>query len=172
MSNNRLATLAHYVIWRSDPASLGAVKLNKILWFSDLEYYRLTGKSITGATVYTKLQFGPVPKGILQALDTLAAEDKIAISRENYYGRPKTMFMALSRPDLQAFHADEIAVVDMIANVIQQKHTATSISELTHDALWAETEIGAEMPIGAAYVVPGEITPEDMDWATEAFADA
>jgi hypothetical protein len=172
MSTNRLAALAHYVIWRCDPANLGAVKLYKILWFADLEQYRRTGKTITGATAYTKRQFGPVPKGIMQALAGLEHEGKIATAEQNYYGRPKTMFLARERPDLQAFDADEIAVVDMIADVILQKHTAASISEVTHDALWAETEIGADMPIGAAAVIAGEITPDDVDWATKAFADA
>src|SRR5215831_1677028 len=78
MSANRLAALAHYVIWRCNPAELGTVKLNKILWFADLEYYRRTGHTITGATAYTKLPHGPVAKGILEALDGLEAEDKIA----------------------------------------------------------------------------------------------
>jgi hypothetical protein len=172
MSANRLAALAHYVIWRCDPADLGAVKLYKILWFADLEHYRLTGRSITGTTAYTKRQYGPVPKGIMQALDALVHDRKIAKSSENYYGRPKTMFLALSRPDLQAFHADEIAIVDMYADVICQKHTAASISELTHDPLWTETEVGADMPIGAASVISGEVTPEDIDWAAKAFAAA
>ena len=63
------------------------------------------------------------------------------------------------------------ATVDMIADMICRKHTAVSISEITHDALWDETEIGADMPIGAAAIIPGEVTPEDMAWATKAFAD-
>jgi hypothetical protein len=170
MATNRLAALAHYVIWRCDPADLGAVKLYKILWFADLECYRRTGRSITGATAYTKRQFGPVPKGIMQALESLEHEGKIAVARENYHGYPKTMFLALSRPDLQAFEADEIATVDMITDIIRQKHTAASISELTHDALWSESEIGQDMSVGAAAVIAGEITPEDIDWAAKAFA--
>jgi Protein of unknown function (DUF4065) len=170
MSTNRLAALAHYVIWRCDPADLGDVKLYKILWFADLEHYRRTGRTLTGATAYTKRQYGPVPRGIMEALDTLEHEGKIAIAKENYYGRPKTMFLARSRPDLQEFHGDEIAIVDMMADVICQKHTAASISELTHDALWEETAIGADMSIGAASVISGEITPDDLDWAAKAFA--
>jgi hypothetical protein len=79
--------------------------------------------------------------------------------------------LALTRPDLQAFHGDEIAIVDMIADVICQKHTAASISELPHDAFWSETEIGDDMSIGAASVIAGEITPDDLTWAAKAFAD-
>ena len=71
-----------------------AVKLYKILWFADIEHYRLTGRSITGAASYTKRQYGPVPKGIMQALTTLEGEGKIAKSSANYYGGPKTMFLA------------------------------------------------------------------------------
>jgi hypothetical protein len=170
MDTNRLATLTHYVIWKCNPADLGAVKLNKILWFADLEQYRRTGNTITGATAYTKLQFGPVPNGIARALENLEHEGKIARSKENYYGRPKNMFMAISRPDLQAFGADEIAIIDMVADVICKGHTAASISEATHDALWAETEIGAEMPIGPASVIEGEATQNDLDWAARTFA--
>jgi hypothetical protein len=147
-----------------------AVKLYKILWFADIEHYRLTGRSITGAASYTKRQYGPVPKGIMQALTTLEGEGKIAKSSANYYGGPKTMFLACERPDLQAFHADEIAIVDMVASAICERHTAASVSELTHNALWAETEIGNDMPIGAASVINGEVTPEDMDWAAKVFA--
>jgi hypothetical protein len=170
MSANRLAALAHYVIWKCEPSDLGAVKLNKILWFSDLEHYRRTGQTITGATTYTKLQHGPVPKGILRALSALEAESKIARATENYYGRPKTMFLALARPDLAAFDADEIATVDMIAELIC-RHTAASISRLSHDVLWDETEIGTDMSIGAGSVLPGEATAEDLEWARAAFAD-
>jgi Protein of unknown function (DUF4065) len=170
MASNRLAALAHYVIWKCDPADLGSVKLYKILWFADLEHYRRTGRTITGATAYTKLQFGPVPKGIMQALGTLDDEGKIAKSTENYFGRPKTMFMSLSQPDLHPFEADEIAIVDMIAEVICKDHTAASISDLTHDALWSETELGADMAIGPASVIEGEATPDDLDWAAKAFA--
>jgi hypothetical protein len=170
MSTNRLAALAHYVIWKCNPADLGSVKLYKILWFADLERYRQTGRTITGATSYTKLQFGPVPKGIMHVLDTLEHEGKIATAKENYFGRPKKMFLARARPDLHPFDADEIAIVDMVAEVICRDHTAVSISDVTHDALWAETEIGAEMPIGPASVISGETTPDDLDWATKAFA--
>jgi hypothetical protein len=171
MTTNRLAALAHYVIWKCDPAELGATKLNKILWFADLEHYRRTGRSITGATAYTKLQHGPVPKGIMRALAALTTEHKIAQSTENHYGFPKTMFLALMRPDFSPFTADEIATVDMIAELICRDHTAVSISRLSHDALWEETEVGSDMTIGAGAVVAGEATAEDLAWARQAFAD-
>jgi hypothetical protein len=171
MTTNRLAALAHYLVWKCDPADLGATKLNKILWFADLEHYRRTGRSITGADAYIKLQHGPVPKGIKRALAALTAEGRIAQSTENYHGFPKTMFLALTRPDFSPFTADEIATVDMIAELICRDHTATSISRLSHDALWEETEVGSVMTVGAGSVVPAEASAEDLDWARAALAD-
>jgi hypothetical protein len=171
MPTNRLAALAHYVIWKCDPADLGATKLNKILWFADLEHYRRTGRSITGASAYTKLPHGPVPKGITHALGALEDEHKIAQSGETHYGYPKTMFLALARPDLSPFAADEIAIVDMVAELICHDHTAASISQLSHDALWEETEVGADMAIGAGAVVAGDATADDIAWAQRALAD-
>jgi Protein of unknown function (DUF4065) len=170
MKTNRLSDLVHYIIWRCDPAELGATKLNKICWYADLEYYRLTGRTITGADRYKRLQFGPAPKNVHMVIDALEREEKIAVASENYYGKPKTMFMARSRPDLTAFSGDEIATVDQIADVICSKHTAASISNASHDALWQEIELGEDIPIAAASVIPGEITAEDIDWAEKAVA--
>jgi hypothetical protein len=171
MTTNRLAALAHYLIWKCDPAELGATKLNKILWFADLEHYHRTGRSITGARAYTKMPHGPVPRGIVAALAALRHENKIAQSTENYYGFPKTMFLALTRPDFSAFAPDEIATIDAVADVISRDHSATSISRLSHDALWDETEIGADMAIGAGSILPGEPTDEDLRWAEKVLAD-
>lgn len=170
MTNNRLATLAHYVIWRCDPADLGATKLNKVLWFADLESYRLTGRTITGAKSYQKRQYGPVPKGIMETLESLKSSAKISTSSENYFGFAKTMFMSLERPDISQLSAEEVAIVDMIAEAICRDHTAKSILDISHDALWEEIPLGGELPIGAAAMSPGEITPEDVEWAEAAFA--
>ncbi len=170
MNTNRLGDLVHYVIWRCDPSELGATKLNKICWYADLDHYRLTGRTITGADHYKRLQYGPAPKGAHHVLDALKREGKIAIATETYYGKPKTMFMALSRPDLTAFTADEIATVDRIADIICSKHTAASISNISHDALWEEIALGEDIPVAAASVIPGEITADDVEWAEKALA--
>ena len=49
----------------------GMVKLNKLLYRSDFEAFRLLGSSITGAT-YERQDYGPVARELLIALDELA----------------------------------------------------------------------------------------------------
>ena len=62
---NYIAYLAH------DPSVLGKVKLNKVLWRSDLNSYLLNGDPITGEQ-YVKHQFGPVSKHIDKAIEAVA----------------------------------------------------------------------------------------------------
>jgi len=60
----------------------------------------------------------------------------------------------------------------MMADVICQKQTQASIAEISHDALWSEVEIGCDIPIGAAAVIPGDATLEDIQWAEKVFQGA
>jgi len=162
---NRLAELLHYLIWRCDPSKLGATKLNKICWYADLDAYRRTGGTISGAQEYVRLQHGPAPEGVHRTLDALREQGKIAISKQTYQGRPKTMFVSQVLPDVQAFSSIQVSIIDSVAEAICSHHTAASISELSHDALWEEIALGAKIPVAAAAILPGNVTPDDIAWA-------
>jgi hypothetical protein len=153
------------------PCQVGATKLNKICWYSDLDAYRRLGHSITGAADYIRLQFGPTPKGVHNVIDQLSDQGRIAASKVNFYGRPKTMYLSRVKPNIGAFSSEEIAIVDAIAEIICSKHSANSISRISHDALWEEIELGADIPIAAAAVIPGDITADDVSWAERMIAD-
>src|SRR5687767_11322566 len=77
-TRDRTEAVAHYVIARSDPNKLGAVKLNKVMWFADLEAYRRFGRTITGQLSYEKRQHGPVPNKIVKSIRRLEQDEKIA----------------------------------------------------------------------------------------------
>lgn len=47
--------------------------------------------------------------------------------------------------------------------------TAKEISDLTHDALWEEAEMGRLMSVAAASVTPCEPDEEDIAWAEVVF---
>jgi len=76
LSPGKLKAMAHYVIAGSDPARLGSIRLNKILWYVDTLHYRANGASMSGET-YVKRQHGPVPEHVLRALGKLEEEDAI-----------------------------------------------------------------------------------------------
>jgi hypothetical protein len=58
----RVAAAAHYVVAKAESSTLGYIKLNKILWYSDLEHYRWHGTSITGLREYSRIPQGPFSK--------------------------------------------------------------------------------------------------------------
>jgi len=68
--------LVHYICSVADQDQLGAIKLNKILWFADAMAFARDGQSITAAT-YMKQKFGPVPRPMVPAMDALEKEGKL-----------------------------------------------------------------------------------------------
>jgi hypothetical protein len=167
----RLERLIHYVITRCDPSQLGATKLAKILWYSDVFFYRQHGRSINGLSAYRKMERGPVPHTFLPTLDRLKRENKIHERSAPTPVGPRREFVWLTEANVAGFAGDEIAMVDQVAEIVCGRHTATSISGLSHDALWDEVPLGGDIPISAASAMPGEVTPEVIAWA-EAIYDA
>ena len=169
-TNPRLATIVHYVIARSDPEKLGATKLNKVLWYADIVFYRRHGKTLTGEDTYIKRQFGPVPSAITPTLETLRRDGKILERTVETPAGNRRQFLWLEQPDLATLNSEEIDVIHEVMDWICNNESAKSISDKTHDALWQETEIGAPMSVRAASIVSAEISPEAIEWAKKAFA--
>jgi hypothetical protein len=159
------------VIARCNPQKLGATKLNKVLWFSDVVYYRRHGETITGTDEYVKLQHGPVPRNMVAVLEGLKREAKIIERKaEPFVGYQRREFIWTKEPDIRSLEAEEVDVLNEVMDWICDGESARSISDKSHDVLWEETEIGAPMPVRAAAALPAEITPEAVEWARDAFA--
>ena len=164
---SRLTKLVHYVCDRcGDPKRFGATKLNKVLWYADTFAYRSTGKTISGEKAYIKRQFGPVPKGILQALRDLEDAGDIIVRETAYFGKPKREYHVVRSADAAAFSEDERAIIDGVLRVICDEHTAASISDLSHDLIWEAAEMGEEIPIFAVLAAQA-VPPSQVDkkWA-------
>lgn len=164
-TRDRTEAVAHYIIARADPNKLGAVKLNKVMWFADLEAYRRFGRTITGQKSYEKRQYGPVPNNIVKSIRRLEQNDKIATRDVPTFGGTRREHVWLKKPDVTVFSADEVDILNEAIDWVCDNHTAKSISALSHDALWDQAELGEQIPVGAATVLPDEITGEDVSWA-------
>jgi hypothetical protein len=163
--------LVHYICHIADRDELGATKLNKILWYSDIISYINRGESMTGSA-YIKRQFGPVPKDILTALEELSAEGKMLIRDIPFFGNMKREYITLVEPDISRFDASEISLVANLTHDICHHYTAESISEATHDIIWKLADMEEEIPYFAVYGAQlGEITEEDIQWAKKSIAD-
>jgi hypothetical protein len=159
--------LFHYVIWRAgERDGFDAVKLNKILWFSDARAFMLRGKPITGAS-YKREKWGPVPLPIMPIRDELVREGAIQVWTDKHFDFVSTRFKALRAPvGLEIFDTDEIKTVDWWIEHIDKDHTAASVSEESHDYAWEIAEMGEELPYHAIFATRmRQPDDEEMEWA-------
>ena len=141
----KLKRLIHYVAWKAGTKDwFGATKLYKVLWFADARQFVLTKKPITGA-IYIREKHGPVPKHAMIARRELESEGAIKITKEGQL----TRIVAKKMPDVSIFTPDELRVVDYWIAHIDKSHTATSISEESHDYAWDIAKMGEELPLYA-----------------------
>jgi Protein of unknown function (DUF4065) len=165
LNRDKFKALVHYICDKaSDPSVLGAIKLNKVLWYSDSIQYLVSSRSITGET-YVKRQHGPVPRHIVGVVETLVTEGKIARGRVDHFGFYKNEYIAIAPSDVSMFTSDEIKLVDAAFDHVCLNHTARSVSEETHGIIWQLADMGEEIPLATAFAANvGEIDETDIAW--------
>jgi hypothetical protein len=99
-SEGKFKSLVRYVCSRraDAPDTLGAVKLNKILWLADLSAFYELGAPITSSR-YIKHKFGPVPARILPALKALQEEGVLTIREADHFGKRKKQYLVNVRSE-------------------------------------------------------------------------
>jgi Antitoxin SocA-like, Panacea domain len=162
---NKFRELALYIATKTSPENLGAVKFNKVLYYSDMLHYVMKGQPITGAT-YRRRERGPTTDQLLFALRDLAKGGELQVSEVPFYGFIKKEYRALREPDLSKFSADEISLVDDVIQFVCEGHTAKAISEISHNLAWEATEPDAEIPYFTAFLMyPTEVSDMALSWA-------
>lgn len=165
MATEKFKSLVHFIVHecRERPSRLGAIRLNKTLWYTDVAAYRQAGASVT-SEVYVKRRMGPVPSHVLPVLRELQQEGKILIQEpEGTYDSRK--YISLSEPAQGVLSDDEKALARHVLSVVLG-FTANGISEATHDVIWEAAEDGEEIPLYATLASDmGEITDEVRGWA-------
>jgi hypothetical protein len=154
-----------YTCHKCDRSKLGAVKLNKVLYFTDMIRYAWTGGPVTGAT-YKKRKHGPTTDFLLPVLRELSAERKIEIHDVNYFGFTKKEYVPLVEADISRLSKEEIILLDQVIDFVCSENTAKTISEYSHQAPWEMVEFGEEIPYHSAFLLyPSEVSLEALEWA-------
>jgi hypothetical protein len=162
----KFKSLVHYVVSRrcKAPETLGAIKLNKILWLSDLKAFYQLGHPISEAT-YVKQEFGPVPKQIMPVLHDLEREGVLTVRDAPHYGKQKKQYDVHRLESGNFLEPEEQEIVDGIINHVCDEHTAASISEASHDHIWQAASDGEAIPLFTVFARPGRVTDMDRQWA-------
>jgi len=168
----KLKELMLYVAARSatDP-NFGAIKLNKILYFSDFLMYGRTGQSITGCT-YQKLDHGPAPREIVRERKAMAKKGEATTAACIAYGHTQKRLVPLREANLDVFTASEISLVDFVIEALQE-HNARQVSDMTHDETgWKLAALREDIPYNTVFLAPSEPTSADRERAYQLAAES
>ncbi len=167
----KLHDLILYACSKCEPADLGAVKLHKVLYFSDMLFYAVVGSPITGAT-YRKRPFGPTCDQLLSALSELSGSGQIRVEEVNYFGYRKKQYYTSGEVDCLRLSESERGVIDQVIDFVCKRNSAKSVSEFSHNRAWELAEFGEVLPYCSVFqIFPTQASQEAMEWA-EAQADA
>lgn len=147
----------------ADPR-FGAVKLNKILYYSDFEAYRRLGKSITGAT-YRKLSEGPAPLEMLPQRQVLLDSGDIAMEHRPYFAGVQQRVVPQRKAKTELFTSEELDIVDETIEALWHM-TAREVSEFSHRELgWLAAVHGEAIPYDTAWLSPEPVPQEVEEYA-------
>jgi hypothetical protein len=135
--------------------NFGSVILYKILYFSDHFAYGKLGQPITGAE-YVKEKHGPIPRTALAARQELEREGRLRVDEISHGRGTLKKPIALDRPDMSMFSADEIALVDSIIERFRQSSTRKARTA-THDLkAWRAYNIRETIPYETVFISPNQ----------------
>lgn len=161
-SAEKFKELIVYIVDRcQDDPSFGAVKLNKILYYSDFDAYRLLGQPISGAT-YRKLQAGPAPKELLTARDQLIGEGRLWLDSRRYFNRVQKRLVLADDglQDTETFSPDERAIIDSVVEYLWPM-SARQASDYSHrEPGWVLAGDGEDIPYESAFLSADPIDQE------------
>lgn len=131
--------IAHIIRYFSDRIEhVFKTKLNKLLFYSDFGYFKMTGFSMTGIT-YRAIQLGPVPAEYNLLYDKLTEDELVSLNQIPFdngnYGEALT---GLHEFDENLFNPEELIILNTVVEKFG-KLKAVDVVGLSHqEAAWID----------------------------------
>ena len=144
----KIEALVAYICSKVPKELSGIIKLNKIIWFSEIETMYQTWEPLTGFT-FIKKEFGPVPYNI-----DIIIEDEVrnGVLKKNYVGKLPNgkdyyQFETIEVSDVKCFFSDEqVEIINKQIELYKLK-PALELSIISHDSVWAALQDGDIIPL-------------------------
>jgi len=169
-NEEKLRELIVYIANKSkDDPRCGAVKLNKLLYYSDFTAYRLLGRSITGAE-YQHLKEGPAPRRGLPAQARLKKDGAIRmVYKPSVVGDPLHLMLPLRKP-YPIFSKEERALVNRIIKEFWN-FTGSELSDLSHKEFgWRLTKLGETIHYRTTWLSVAPLTEAQIEFGKKVAA--
>jgi hypothetical protein len=169
-SDFRLGELILFISQKSvDDPRFGAVKLNKLLFYSDALAYAKWGESITG-TEYWNQREGPVPKRLVQVRTKLIEEQPQALAIQSIdlgLRNPQQRTVALRAPKLGDFRGDRLLLIEDIIREYWNS-TGTDLSNKSHlEWGWKLTSRDESVDLRTILLSPVQLSEQEQKHALE-----
>lgn len=139
-SHAKLKNLILYILGKCwQKPNVGEIVLNKLLYFSDFNYYELSFESISG-TDYLKFPKWPVPKDMDTVLNEMAEDNLINRFNAEYFGFTQKKAIPLKEPDMSAFNGKQIEVIDRVISEYSDKNGKWLTDYSHEDMPWKATK--------------------------------
>ncbi len=150
----------------NDPC-FGAIKLNKILFFSDFLAFAHYGEPITGFE-YQKLTQGPAPRRLLPVRRRMVESRELGLQEIPLKsGNILTRTVNLRRPNLAVFKPEHIAVVDSVIEALAEADAET-VSALTHRMMgWKAARLKETIPYETVLLSDETLSEADLERGRE-----
>lgn len=136
-----------------DDPTFGETKLNKILFFSDFEAYKMLGRPITGAE-YQKNKFGPTARLYTVMRDELLRWGQLRVERKMVVDHVQDVLQPHEiEANTEQFSAEELEIIDAVIEEMRQ-YTNTEAGDESHkrSAGWLTRDLGETIPYSSALI--------------------
>lgn len=160
---DKLKAAVLHVVRTVGTERLSTVKLHKVLYLLDMLHFARTGRAVAGAE-YRKRPFGPACVPLLTLLRDLEREGVLAVGETDYFGFSRRRYEAKGEPDAARLAADEIALLDEVADYVCNRNLVLPLGDYSLDEPWELT--GWSEVIGydtALLMFPTEVSPEAFE---------
>jgi hypothetical protein len=157
----RLRELILYIAARCDrDPGFGAVKLNKILLYSDFTAFFRRRRPITGVE-YMRLPQGPAPRRLKWITTDMEQHHDLGFRTVRVGKFEQKRVVPLRDPNLDLFSAEDIAIVDEMIQAFWGR-TAKTVSEFSHGIAWKVAGDKELIPYEAVFLSDEELTDYDI----------
>jgi hypothetical protein len=140
---------------------LGAVKLNKLLFYADKIAYLRRGRSITGAR-YVHMREGPVPIALVPIREDLLAEGRLQWDPRPAGTMTPKRLQARGPVDQRPFDGDELAIADEVIRRFWYLD-GSALTRLSHfEAGWLLTDDQKDIPENTFWLSAAPLDDEQV----------
>jgi uncharacterized phage-associated protein len=150
MNENKIYDVILYICNEVPPFKNGALKINKLVWFIESEYYRLHNATITGVK-FAAIDHGPVINDYKLYFNHMQKKRLIKLNKEDHNS---WHFTPLKQSILSTLNDSEKLIVKDIVEKMKELN-ADALEELSHKDAY-------EITVGESHGGMGQIIDMDL----------